>query len=107
MRSQKGKILDMSECRTSFYHLHAMHNTGIKFDNNRSGSSEKICLIKIDTDGGQTDRQTDGRKETGNLFFRTLGLMTLSQSSDGLDYNICLAYARKVKTDRYISTRFL
>ena len=55
---------------------------------------------------GQTDRQTDNRvdrqTETGNIFFRTLGIMKprenkYKQSSNGIDYNISLAYAQKFK----------
>ena len=36
--------------------------------------SEIICLIRI-RDGRQTDGQTDRRTETGNYFFRTVGVM--------------------------------
>lgn len=48
---------------------------------------EIIGLTKIDTDDGQTDRQT----ETADLFFSSLG-------ADGLDYNTSIAHARESKT---------
>ena len=50
----------------------------IKFDNNRSGSFETICLMKIDSDDIQrtaNDRQIDEQTEIGDLYFRIVGVM--------------------------------
>ena len=62
----------ISKVWLSFYHLiNDIHNTHIKFDNNRS-SSFGDYLSNKNRHRGWTDRQTEMRK----LFFRTLEVIT-------------------------------
>ena len=61
--------------------------------------SEITCLIKMDTNTKQTERQT----ETGDYFFRSLGVMKLRENITVAIRPMDLAYAREVKKKNHSS----